>query len=61
VENLKKHGAAKPRTVTTLTNSINTLFGKQLSEKEVAGLLGELQKQKVIEINDTKITYPQLG
>lgn len=61
IENLKKHSAAKPRTVTTLTNSINTLFGKQLSEKELAGLLGELQKQKVIEINDTKITYPQLG
>ena len=61
IENLKKHSAAKPRTVTTLTNSINILFGKQLSEKELAGLLGELQKQKVIEINDTKITYPQLG
>lgn len=61
IENLKKHSAAKPRTVTTLTNSINTLFGKQLSEKELAGLLGELQKQKVIEINDAKITYPQLG
>ena len=61
VENLKKQGAAKPRKVETLTNAINTLFGKRLSKEEVAGLLRELQKQKVIEINDTKITYPQLG
>mgnify|MGYP002390806199 CR=1 FL=1 len=61
VKNLKKQGAAKPRKVETLTNSINNLFGKHLSKEEIAGLLGELQKQKVIEINDTKITYPQLG
>ncbi|GAB4121606.1 MAG: PIN domain-containing protein [Roseiflexaceae bacterium] len=47
----------KPRTVATLTNTINTLFQKTLSDAEVAALVKELQKYGKISVNDTKVTY----
>ena len=57
VADLKRRGAAKPRTPKTLSSTINSLFQKQLSESDLANLLSELEKQGVIAIKDTKISY----
>lgn len=57
VAQLKKQGTAKPRTAQTLINSISTLFQKKLSEEQLAGLVRELEKQKLIEINNDKVAY----
>jgi hypothetical protein len=57
VANLQQRGAAKPRTVKTLSSTINTLFQKKLSEEELASLVQALQKRGVITIDDTKVSY----
>ncbi|MCD6707707.1 MAG: PIN domain-containing protein [Thiobacillus sp.] len=57
IGDLKRRGTAKPRVVRTLSNTINALFQKQLSEKELTSMLTELQSRGVIEINDTKVSY----
>jgi len=57
VGHLKRHGASKPRTAKTLSSTINSLFQKQLPEEDLASLLNELQKQGVVTVNDTKVSY----
>jgi hypothetical protein len=54
---LHKRGAARPRTVKTLSSTINALFQKQLSEPEIASLLDRLQAAGAISINETKVSY----
>jgi len=54
---LHKRGAARPRTVKTLSSTINALFQKRLSEAEIALLLGRLQAAGAISINETKVSY----
>ncbi len=54
---LKARGNAKPRTVKTLSNSINTLFARKLEENELIGLVNELVRRKVVVENGTKVTY----
>jgi hypothetical protein len=57
ISDLQRRGTSKPRTVSTLSSTINSLFRKQLSESELASLLEELQKQGVVKINSTKVSY----
>lgn len=57
IEFLKGRGSAKPRTVKTLSNSINSLFMKRLEEKNLVGLVDELVKRKVVLTNGTKVSY----
>jgi hypothetical protein len=54
---LRKRGAARPRTVKTLTNTVNALFQKQLTELELASLLDRLQVDGVVSVKGTKISY----
>jgi hypothetical protein len=54
---LQKRGTARPRTVKTLSSTINVLFKKQLSESEIASLLDQLQTTGVISISGTKVSY----
>jgi hypothetical protein len=56
-ENLKQRTTSRPRTVKTLSSTINAVFQKSLSEEEVAAIIRELQKQKVIAITETKVAY----
>lgn len=58
ITNLHQRGAAKPRTVKTLSSTINSLFPHRLSEEDIAALLHELQKQGIITVTDTKVSYP---
>ncbi len=57
VEFLKARGNAKPRTVKTLSNSINSLFARTLEDSELSGLIEELFNRKVVIQNGTKVTY----
>lgn len=54
---LKKSGACKPRSVKTLSSTINALFQKQLSEEEISTLLNALQTTGVIKVDGTTISY----
>jgi len=55
--NLQKRKTGRPCTVKTLAGTINALFKKALSEEELEKLIRELQKQKLITITDTKVSY----
>ena len=57
VADLQKRGSARPRKITTLRNTINAVFQKQLTEQEISSLIDQLQAQKVIVVSDTKVTY----
>ena len=61
VEFLKARGAAKPRAVKTLSNSINSLFMKKLEEDELAKIVDELTRQKIVIMNGTKVSYQLPG
>lgn len=57
LENLEKRKAAKPRTVKTLQSTINALFGKNLSEKELDWLVEQLIERKAIKVSAGKVHY----
>ena len=57
VANLQQRGTSKPRTVKTLLSTINASFQKQLSEQELANLLGELQAKSYVIVDGTKVSY----
>jgi len=54
---LERRRTARPRTVKTLSSTINVLFKKQLSESEIASLLDQLQATGVISVSGTKVSY----
>lgn len=57
VKNLGGRGQARPRKVKTLENTINTLFTKKLDKKELSSLIKELQKRKLIVVNQSNVSY----
>lgn len=57
VENLKRRGSGRPRKTATLENTIRALFQSKLTDSEVAGILAELARRKVIAISDGKVAY----
>ena len=57
VADLKRRGAAKPRTVKTLSSTIHAIFQKQLSDEEVTGLVNGLNKKGIVKISGTKVAY----
>ena len=59
VEFLTARGNAKPRKLKTLSNSINALFSKSLTENELKALIDELVKRGVVIVssNQTNVSY----
>ena len=57
VDDLDKRGAAKPRTVTTLTSTIGALFLKQLSPDEIHALMTALQARGYVSVVGNKVSY----
>ena len=57
VDDLHKRGAAKPRTVATLTSTIVALFQKQLSPDEISALLGDLKARGYVSVVGNKVSY----
>ncbi len=57
VKNLGGRGLARPRKVTTLSNTINSLFNPKLSAKELSALVKEMEKRKLIVVNQNNVSY----
>jgi hypothetical protein len=57
VADLQKRGAARPRTVATLSSTISATFQKQLTAHEVSSLVSELKKKGLVKVEGTKVTY----
>lgn len=57
VKNLGGRGQSRPRKVRTLENTINTLFTRKLEKKELSELIKELQKRKLIVVNQGNVSY----
>jgi hypothetical protein len=57
VKNLGGRGQSRPRKVRTLENTINTLFTKKLDKSELASIIRELQKRKLIVVNQGNVSY----
>lgn len=55
-----KQLAQKPGTVKGLGSMIAALFYKQLSDKEVSGLINEMAKKGYLTVSGTKITYARV-
>jgi hypothetical protein len=60
VKNLKGRAQSRPRKVTTLQNTIKHLFSEDLGEAELASLVTELRKRKLIVVNQEKVSYKLL-
>ncbi|MGH8398696.1 MAG: PIN domain-containing protein [Gammaproteobacteria bacterium] len=61
VSRLQRLGVAKPRTVKTLSSTVNSMFQKQLSDQELAALIKGLENNGWIEITGTKVSYSLPG
>ena len=57
VERFTNMGHARPRKITTLKNTINTLFLKKLDEAELTTLVEQMRHNGLIAIDKDKITY----
>jgi hypothetical protein len=57
VKNLGGRGQSRPRKVTTLSNTMNSLFNPKLSAKELSALVKEMEKRKLIVINQNNVSY----
>ena len=57
VANLKPRGASKPRTIKTLSSTIGSLFQKSLRDNEISALIQLMEKQGLITVSGTKVSY----
>ena len=57
IADLKRRGASRPRAVKTLSSTISGIFQKQISDQDIASLIAILQKQGVVTVNGTKVSY----
>ena len=57
VADLRKRGAARPRTVATLSSTISATFQKQLTAQEVSSLVSDLKNKGLVKVEGTKVTY----
>ena len=57
VKNLGGRGLSRPRKVSTLKNTINALFTKKLDDEELSALVKELQKRKLVVVNQNSVSY----
>lgn len=57
IKNLAGRGQSKPRKMTTLSNTINSLFTEKLTEQQLTKLVEKLKSQGLIEENNGSITY----
>lgn len=57
VENLATRGQSRPRKTSTLGNTINAMFMKNLEQSEVDAIITQLKIKKLIEVENDKISY----
>lgn len=54
---LQRRGISRPATTRKLASTINALFQKELLDEELAVIIRELQRQRVISIKETRVSY----
>ena len=57
IKNLAGRGQSRPRKVSTLSNTINSLFAEKLSESEMAQFITALKNKKYITVEQDKVSY----
>lgn len=57
VTNLHQRGAAKPKSVKTLSSTIRSLFQKNITDKELSAILQQLETDGVLTIEGAKVSY----
>ncbi len=57
IKNLAGRGQSRPRKVTTLANTINSLFTKKLQDSELMSLINTLKQKEFIVVNDGNVSY----
>ncbi|PIE46599.1 MAG: hypothetical protein CSA42_07685 [Gammaproteobacteria bacterium] len=57
IKNLEGRGQSRPRRISTLSNTINSLFTEKLTEKEMNNFINTLKKKKHIMIENDKVSY----
>jgi len=57
VDYLIKRGNAKPRKILTLSNTIHSLFMRELSQDEISKIITKMTNKKLIIIDGTKVQY----
>ena len=57
IEDLRKRGAARPRTIKTLSSTVAVLFKKKLTEQEIVSLVETLRLRGIVVVNETRVTY----
>lgn len=57
VKNLVGRGQSRPRKVSTLQNTIDSIFAAELNQKELDSLVEELKRRKYITVNQNRVSY----
>jgi hypothetical protein len=57
VKNLLPRGASKPRKLKTLASTINSLFPNRPADGEVQRLIAQMQKRKLITVENDSVSY----
>ena len=57
MKNLRGRGQSRPRKVKTLQNTINHLTSEELGEAELASIVEELRKRKLITVKQGNVSY----
>ena len=57
VKNLVGRGSSRPRKVKTLQNTISHLVSEKLDNAKLDAIVGELQKRKLITVNNGNVKY----
>lgn len=60
LKKLRQLKTAKPKTVKTLGSTIAALFQKQLSDKEINGLINKMATKGYLTVSGARITYAQV-
>jgi len=57
IKNLSGRGHSRPRKIKTLSNTINSLFTKQLDDAKLMSLVSELEKREYITVTEGNVSY----
>ncbi len=57
IKNLAGRGQSRPRKVSTLSNTINSLFTKKLSKSEMTSFINKLKNKNYITVEQDKVSY----
>lgn len=57
IDDLKRRGSSRPRTLKALCATINARFGKKLTDQDLSGVVHQLTERGIISVEGTKVSY----